>query len=111
MSQKNEPWYAAKSVYYYIEEDLYEERIVIHKATGFDDAWEKNEKETRKYIREMNEIGVKLELVKTIEIFHIFEDRIKNGSEVFSSMRETEKSRAAYIKSTYTDGLRAKFID
>jgi hypothetical protein len=40
-----------KTVYYYKDENVYEERIVIHRAVNFEEAWKKNEKEVSDYIK------------------------------------------------------------
>lgn len=103
--ENDEPWYAAKTVYYHKTSNVYEERVVLHKAKDWDDAWDKNNAEVQEYIQSQEDIDSPIELVKTIEIYHLFDERIKSGSEVFSSMRRIHGSRSEYIKIAYEKGM------
>ena len=105
MKNDIEPWYAAKTVYYYLNEDVYEERIVLHRASGFEEAWDKNEKEVSLYTKGLQDIDVSVERIKTVEIYHMFDVRLKSGMEVFSSMRRVHKKHDEYIRQAYEEGM------
>lgn len=104
-SMENEPWFAAKSVFYDSGNNLYEERIVLHHAKDFNDAFKKSDKEVEEYVKSQNDNGSKIEFVKTVEIFHIFDERLEDGTELFSSLRHTTSDQKTYINDVYMSGL------
>jgi len=108
MNTHEQPWFVAKTVYYNKKLDVYEERLVLHRATSFDEAWKKNDEEIDAYCKAQNEIDSPVELVKTIEIYHLFDAKLQSGTELFSSMRRVQGSRSTYIKNAYEKGMNYK---
>lgn len=97
MDKKNEPWYSAKAVFRHDVANSYEERIVIIRADSFDDAHEKALVEAQEYISMLNEVS----LVKIVDVFHMFDETLKDGVEVYSHMDKTDMEPAEYIAKKY----------
>jgi hypothetical protein len=92
-------WYGAKTVYQ-VESNtvqspqkLYEERIIILKATSFDDAISEAEREAELYAHD--ESGIKY--LGYVNVFKIFDEEIQDKTEVFSLMRESDLNSEEYI--------------
>lgn len=102
---EHEPWYAAKTIFYSPGNDLYEERVVLHEAKNWDEAFAKSEKEAREYVKEQKSIGVDTEIVKMINVYHLYDSKISSGTEIFSSLRKTNLSKEDYIRTAYEDGM------
>jgi hypothetical protein len=90
----NPEWYAAKTIYKHhrVEEGadktVFEERIVLLQATDFDDAIAKAEGEAAEYCGTSGDT-VYLDFV---DVFHLFDEAVGHGTEVYSLMRECSAS-------------------
>jgi hypothetical protein len=102
----NPEWYAAKTIYkHHCIEDgtpktLFEERIVLLQASDFDDAIAKAETEAAEYCS-TNRDTVYLDFV---DVFHLFDETIGHGTEIYSLMRESQLSDKDYLDRFYDDG-------
>ncbi len=102
----NPEWYAAKTIYkHHRVEDgtpktVFEERVVLLQAADFDTAVAKAEAEGAEYCR-ANGDTVYLGFV---DVFHLFDETVGHGTEVYSLMRESELSDKDYLDHFYDDG-------
>src|SRR3954462_770142 len=84
----NEPWYSVKCLFHHPtrksgdEDFLYEERITLWKASSFEEAHRFAEEEAHKYASE-----AKCLFVGSTDSFHLFEEGLSPGAEVYSTMR------------------------
>lgn len=97
-----EPWYAARCLFRHpglpaeLGETVYEERIVLVRADSFEGATRKSKEEALTYASE----GI--EYLGFVELYHLFDADVGDGSEVFSLMRTSSLDSDAYI---------ARFLD
>jgi hypothetical protein len=102
----NEPWYSARCVFRDLEpgtatkRQLYEERIVLIKAASFAEAMHLAEVEARDYAS-----AVDMEFVDFVEVFHLFERKLRDGTEVFSLIRESDLPPQAYVEQFFDTGF------
>jgi len=103
----NEPWYGVKLVFRHnnLEVEVsgasvYEERIILVKATDEDEAISIAEKEAESYAADVGGC----EYLKFASCFHTYEEKIIHLSEVFSVMRESSLSPADYLDKYYDTG-------
>jgi hypothetical protein len=102
----NPEWYAAKTIYkHHCIEDgtpktLFEERIVLLQASDFEDAISKAETEAAEYCSTNRDI-VYLDFV---DVFHLFDETIGHGTEIYSLIRESQLSGKDYLDRFYDDG-------
>lgn len=94
----NEPWYSVKSVFKHTNLKSYEERIVIFLAKDIDEARSKGTEEANEYVESVGQI----EFLKIIDIFHLFDEKIKDGIEVFSQITDSELSVDKFIERHYS---------
>lgn len=80
--------------------NLYEERITLWKASSFDDAIGMAENEAEVYARDTS-----CEFVGLSQVYHLYDKRIKNGSEIFSLMREHNYSPSKYLDRYFDTGF------
>jgi Domain of unknown function (DUF4288) len=108
----NLKWYTAKTIYKHqrVEDGtpkmMFEERIVLLQATDFDDAIAKAEAETTEYC-DINDGTVYLGFV---DVFHLFDETVGHGVEVYSLMRESNLSDKDYLDHFYDDGKERRQI-
>lgn len=102
---KTEPWYGAKCIF--LHKDLgqgrsrvYEERVVLIKAKNIDRAIERAEKEARKYANDMDGCSY----VGFVDVFHLFDSKLKSGTEVYSLMRDSKLGKNKYLDRFYDTG-------
>ncbi|MBU2985186.1 DUF4288 domain-containing protein [Saccharophagus degradans] len=100
-----EPFYAAKCLYRHDQLEpiesksfVYEERIILIQADDFDSAMKKAEKEAREYA---DSGTVYLEY---LNVFHLYEYILHNGSELYSEMRSSDLESDEYISKFYDTG-------
>lgn len=100
-----EPWYAAKCIFRHddlAEKDtVYEERIVLFKANSFEEAKDLAEAEAKDYIANCEG---KTTCTDFMNIFHLFDNEIKSGTEIYSVMRTSDKSESDFLDHYYDDG-------
>ena len=99
-----EPWYAVKCIFRHdglAEKGIvYEERIVLFKANSFDEAKDLAEAEAEAYIGSEG----KITCTDYMQVFHLFDDQIESGTEIYSIMRTSDKSEKDFIDHYYDDG-------
>jgi len=102
----NPEWYAAKTIYKSrIVEDgktktVFEERVVLFRATDCDDAIAKAEAEAEEYCRVIS--GT--EYLGFVDVYTVGVDAIGHGTEVYSLMRDSDLSNKEYLDHFYDDG-------
>ena len=106
MKAGSEPWYTARCLFRHSSGSrlsrrrfLYEERLVIIRARSADEAIRKAESEAREYARLTG--GRYLGFVET---FHLFESRLRSGTEVFSLLRSSNRTPNPFLSRYYDDG-------
>lgn len=99
-------WFGARTIYRIEKSNtvaspnkLYEERIVLISATSPDEALVKAEKEAEIYAsdNQMTYLGY-------VNVFQLYHDKIENGTEVYSLMRESELDGNDYIDRFFDTG-------
>gem|GEM_PF-5624024 len=101
----SEPWYSARCVFLLRPADherldhAYEERVVLIRAESFEDAFAKAKAEAQDYIAE--EPTSRLLFV---EVYHLFESRIGDKSEIFSLIRDSSLSAEDYVRKFFNTG-------
>ena len=100
----NEPWYAAQVIFLHSgtehgPKQTYEERITLLRADTFDDAIERAEKEAEEYCRDLD--GCKY--VGYVNVFHIYDEKVGEGTEIFSSMQTSDLKPKEYLDLHYPD--------
>jgi len=99
-----EPWYAVKCIFSHPsrarekEGHLYEERITLWKANSWNEAFEKAKEEAKKYEEE------DCIFIKALEAFHLFDQKVGNGTEVWSVMRSSHFDAETYMKTFCMSG-------
>jgi hypothetical protein len=100
-------WFGARTVYRVEESNtvtnaqnkLYEERVVLVSANSFDDAIEKAEKDAEKYAANNN-----MTYLGFVNVYELYANKIEEGTEVYSLMRESELDADAYIDRFFDTG-------
>jgi hypothetical protein len=93
----NEPWYTVKCLFHHptrkAEEELYlfEERTTLWKADSFEEAHRLAEDEARVYASEAHCV-----FVASTDSFHLFDSTVKQGTEVYSTMRGSNMEPSVY---------------
>jgi hypothetical protein len=103
-SDKSEPWYGAQMVFRHPSGgsrtvDSYEERIVLIRADSEEEAITKAEVEASEYCH-----GSDTEYTGFVRVFHIFEEAIRDKTEVFSIIRDSELSPKDYLDHFFDTG-------
>ena len=98
----NEPWYAAQCVFRHAgtehgPKQTYEERITLLRAGSFDEAIERAEKEAEEYSRDLEGC----EYLGCVDVFHIYDETVGDGTEIFSSMRRADSEPKEYLDLHY----------
>ena len=94
-----EPWYSVKCLFHHPtrkvdgEDFLYEERVTLWKAGSFREAHNLAEEEARQYAKEANCV-----FVASTDSFHLFDDKLSAGVEVYSTMRGSNLKPGVYRK-------------
>lgn len=95
----DEPWYGAKCVFLHtaIESrpgQVYEERVVLIRASSFEEAISKAEQEAEEYARDAEGCSY----VGFVDIFHVYDERVGDRTEVYSLMRDSDLGVDQYIE-------------
>lgn len=99
-------WYGAKTLYQVqtntVEspKKLYEERVVILKASSLDNAIVEAEKEARQYASDDSGITY----LEYVNVFKLISQEIRDKTEVFSLMRESRLGANKYIDRYFNTG-------
>lgn len=96
----SEPWYAVRCIFRWKSPKaerpgcmIYEERIVVVRAHSFEEAHERGEAEAHEYAADGD-----IELLDQSEVFHLFERKITDRTEVFSKLRESPLLPDEYVE-------------
>ena len=90
-------WYAVKILLHHPtrkqegEEYLFEERITLWMANSYEEAYVKAEKEAVEYANESNSV-----FIQPVCAFHLFDENIIEGTEVYSIMRGSNLNPSTY---------------
>ena len=101
-----QPWYSVKCVFKhdYLSrqhgEVVYEERIVVLKASSLDEAIALGEVEANAYAGDKGTVHY----TGFISAFHMFERKLANRAEVYSLMRQSNMDTDAFLDHYYDDG-------
>jgi hypothetical protein len=102
----NLKWYGAKTIYksYFLDDDtlktIFEERVVLLRATDFDHAIAQAETEAAEYCRCLDDT----EYLGYVNVYQIADATVGQGTEVYSLMRESDLSEENYLDHFYDDG-------
>ena len=92
-------WYGVRCFFRWPDYNCYEERITVWRAMSFDEAIAKAEREARRYASE----GSSFVYLDIAQAYHMV-DRLKEGAEVFSLLRESDLGADAYIDRYFMTG-------
>jgi hypothetical protein len=95
----SEPWYSVRCLFHDPDEGLYEERITLWQGVSFEHAIEQAEQEANEYAE-----TVALRYVGLAQAYHLGEEAIGSGSEVFSLCRDSDLEPNAYIDAFFDTG-------
>ncbi len=101
----DEPWFGAKCIF--LHSDLqskngrvYQERVVLIKAKNIDEAIERAEKEAKEYAQNFEGCSY----LEFVNVFHIYDESIEDGTEIYSLMRDSKLSKNKYLTRFYDTG-------
>lgn len=108
MIKKNEPWYTARCLFSHkdipgCKKYVYEERVLLIKADNEDQAFEKALADAKKYAS----ADPNVEFTGQVDLFHLYDEKLEDGTEVYSVMNESPMEKFDYIKRFY---LRGKYV-
>lgn len=105
-----EPWYSARCVFRHAHLEaeaqeegeagcqVFEERIILVRATSFEDAIRKAELEAEVYAKD----GI--QYLGLVQAFQLFDAKVTEGTEVFSLMRTSPLEESAYLNRFFDSG-------
>lgn len=101
----DEPWYGAKCVFLHtaIEScpgQVYEERVILVRAGSLDDAIARAEVLAEEYATDLDGCTY----TGFVDVFHIYDESIEDGAEVYSLMRTSDLGRDEYLNRFYDTG-------
>ncbi len=99
----DEPWYSARCLFCQErsgQPNTYEERVILIRAEGWDQAFQIAEDEAKEYAA----TGEGWSYTGFVELFHLFESTIGDRSEIFSLIRSSNLSESEFIDRYYDDG-------
>jgi hypothetical protein len=103
---KDTLWFGARTIYRVEKSNtinhpnkLYEERVVLISANSIDDALAKAEKEAEIYASDTD-----MTYLGYVNVFELYHNKIEDGTEVYSLMRESELEADAYIDKFFDTG-------
>ncbi|UUU24024.1 hypothetical protein [Streptomyces sp. DSM 40750] len=92
-------WFGVRGVFRHRQLGVYEERVTIWKAGSMDEAIERAEAEAIEYCSYLDEV----EYVRYAEAYQ-FDGVPEDGAEVFSLMRESNRTPEEYVRRFYATG-------
>ena len=100
----NKQWYGARTVYNAYpnrvsDTKIYEERIIVLLATSSDEAIKVAEEEANNYAKDFGML-----YLGYVNVFQLLEETIKNKSEVYSLLRESNLDSTQYLNSFFDTG-------
>ena len=94
------PWFSVRYVVRHTKNDMYEEKTVLVKANSHEEALEKAETEAREYCQDLKDA----EYLGYAETFHLFDEVVEDGTEIYSVMRSSNLSPEEYMKTYINTG-------
>lgn len=100
MKEQPENWYAIRCLFSHlvkvtdIDKNLFEERVTLWNTETLKEAHELAEKEARQYAEEDHK---KMIFVEVVDSFHLFDEELYSGVEVWGGMRGTNLDEKTYI--------------
>src|SRR5204863_9676554 len=97
-----EPWYSVRCVLRSPWSEggfLYEERITIWRVASFEEAVERAERDAREYASDVD-----AEYVGLAQAYHLAEDRLEDGAEVFSLARVSDLPTNDFLSTFFDTG-------
>lgn len=85
---------------------MYEERITLWEASDEDQAIEYAEKEAKDYAEDTDS-----EYLGFAQCYHTYEEKIGNGSEIFSLIRESKLKDEEYLNTFFDTGFERQHND
>jgi hypothetical protein len=104
ISTNTEPWYGAQMVFRDQAAATkgpgdYEERVVLIRANSEKEAFAKAEAEAREYCQ-----ATDMQYLGFVRLFHIFDEKIGDKTEVFSIKRDSKLGPKAYLDRFFDTG-------
>lgn len=106
--ETTEPWYSARCIFRHavseerldVSSSLFEERVILIRADDFDQAMRRAIDEGIAYASS----GIDVEFLECVDVFHLFDRKVGDLTEVFSLLRFTELNARDYISSFFRTG-------
>ena len=101
----DEPWYGAKCIFLHtgIESSpaqVYEERVILVRAESLDDAITRAEVMAEEYAHDLDGCSY----TGFVDVFHIYDENVGEGTEVYSLMRTSDLGKDEYLNRFYDTG-------
>ena len=101
----DEPWYGAKCIFRHADlkgkdGHVYEERVVLVKAESDDEAMEHAQREAKEYAQGLEGCSY----LGFVNVFHIYDKNLQDGTEVYSLMRDSKLGKKKYLKRFFNTG-------
>jgi hypothetical protein len=101
----DEPWYGAKCIFLHTRIDscpgqVYEERLILVRAESPDDAISRAEVLAKEYANDLEGCSY----TGFIDVFHIYDENMGDGTEVYSIMRTSDLGKDEYLNRFYDTG-------
>lgn len=99
-------WYSAKTVYRHQlvqggkTKAVFEERVVLFHAANFEDAIAKAETEAKAYCSDVENVVY----LGFVSVYYLPEETVEDGTEIYSSMRDSDLSEKEYLARFHNDG-------
>jgi len=94
---ETEPWYSVKALFSH-DDKLMEERIIVIKATSFEEAKNKARVEAQDHLEGISDTT---RFIAIVDIYHLFSEEIEEDTEVYSHMTEFNGDIQKYIETRY----------
>ncbi|HEV2706784.1 MAG TPA: DUF4288 domain-containing protein [Pyrinomonadaceae bacterium] len=101
----DQPWYGAKCIFLHTDIEscpgqVYEERVILVKAESLDAAISRAERMAEEYAEQLSGCLY----IGFVDVFHIYDEHIGEGTEVYSLMRASNLNRDDYLNRFYETG-------
>jgi hypothetical protein len=101
----DEPWFGAKCIFLHTEirscpGQVYEERVLLVRAGSFNEAVSRAEVMAEEYAKDVDGCSY----TGFVDVFHIYDENIGDGAEVYSQMRMSDLGKDEYLNRFYDTG-------
>ena len=108
MAQTEKEWYGVKGLFrWYFKESgetsSIEERVVLFRASSFDEALDMAELEAARYCEEDPKANFRIEPLKWWNAYRVGEEVLTAGVEVYSRRSDTSLSGEAFVRRYYPE--------